>query len=218
VDVETIDHFIAAAKNLTSVDERRVHMGGWSNGAAMALQYAIQTPGIASAAVYSAPDPERDANDPCAQIPNPLYNTPTLDVHNYCDIIGICTTGLYYYQDLAYRYPTLTQEFVVIDDTTQQIVGYNGGATCDPACAVGNVYSVGTAAHLRWPNLQNQLFFNWYITHPMPVDSKGNIEQYAKLSNGLPINYPAGPAGPAPILPIPLPPLSIPAVPKLNVP
>lgn len=45
------------------------------------------------------------------------------NVHNYCDIIGTYTTGLYFYQDLRNRYPNYTQSFVVIDDSTTAIRG-----------------------------------------------------------------------------------------------
>lgn len=152
VDTETIDYFISKAKELTYVDNRRVHMGGWSNGAAMALQYAAMTPNIASAAVYSAPDNTADANDPCAQHMNPRYNTPTLDIHNYCDIIGICTTGLYYWQDLTCRYPDSAHNIIVIDDATQNIIGENNYASCDVTCQPGSNggWTEGATAHMRY--------------------------------------------------------------------
>ena len=68
-------------------------MSGWSNGAAMALQYALNTPRTAAAAAYSAPHPYRDFKDPCIQIRNPKYFTPILILYNQCDILGICQRG-----------------------------------------------------------------------------------------------------------------------------
>jgi hypothetical protein len=80
----------------------------------MVLEYGLNTGCIAVVSVYSAPDPYRHGQDPCTQVPYPLFDTPTQDVHNYCDIVGGCTTGLYFYQDLHNRYPNHEQSFVVI--------------------------------------------------------------------------------------------------------
>lgn len=87
-DTQTIDYFIKVVNSTGLADPRRLFMSGWSNGAAFGEQYAIVTPGIAAAAVYSAPDPFRDAVDRCAMVPLPTYATPILDVHNQCDLWG----------------------------------------------------------------------------------------------------------------------------------
>lgn len=169
-DVDFIDKAIAYAKNHTPVDPRRVFMSGWSNGAAMAELYAANTPGIASAAVYSAPDPFRDIQDPCTQVPHPKYATPVRDVHNYCDIFGICTTGLYYYSDLKKRYPSLPQSIVVIDDVTTAIKGKDSSASCDPACQSTCAVTTGTLAHQRWPVARNSdTFFSFLRSNPLPA-------------------------------------------------
>src|SRR5258708_30708656 len=76
-------------------------MMGWSNGAAMAILYALNRPWIAAAAVYSAPDPFGAFIDTCPQTPvaatpggigqlqvfNP--RVPVMHVRNDCDIGGI---------------------------------------------------------------------------------------------------------------------------------
>ncbi|PRP81496.1 hypothetical protein PROFUN_10936 [Planoprotostelium fungivorum] len=155
VDVDAIDHFIAQAKNSTSVDNQRVYLSGWSNGAAMAMMYALNTPGIAAAAVYSAPDPYRDVNDPCAQTPQPPYLTPIYDIHNYCDIIGICTTGANFHRDLAERYPQLVNEHVIIDALQTP------GSRCDPTCAPNQINQAGALFHQRWPVLRNSDMLNF---------------------------------------------------------
>lgn len=169
IDVDFIDKTIAYAKANTPVDPRRVFMTGWSNGAAMTEMYAANTNGIASAAVYSAPDPYRDSEDPCTQTPYPKYATPVRDVHNYCDLIGICTTGKYYRDDLKKRYPRLPQSLVVIDVVTTAVKSKDDGAQCDPACQGACGVTTGLAAHLRWPATRNSdTFFSFLRANPLP--------------------------------------------------
>jgi hypothetical protein len=169
-DVDFIDKAITLAKKSVPVDSRRVFMSGWSNGASMALLYALNTKGIASASVYSAPDPYRDSQDPCTQPPYPIYATPTQDVHNYCDIIGICTTGQYFYTDLRKRYPTLPQSFVVIDTITTAVKSKDDSAMCDPLCQGACGLTEGTVAHLRWPSARNtDTFFTFFKNNPLPA-------------------------------------------------
>lgn len=168
-DVDFIDKAIALANNSVPVDQRRIFMSGWSNGAAMALLYSLNTNGIASTSVYSAPDPYRDASDPCTQPSTPTVATPTQDVHNYCDIIGICTTGLYFYTDLRQRYPNLPQSFVVIDTLTTAVKSRDDASKCDPMCQGTCPNTPGTEAHLRWPSLRNtDTFFAFFKANPLP--------------------------------------------------
>lgn len=145
-------------------------MSGWSNGASMALIYAMNTDGIAAASVYSAPDPYRDSEDPCTQVPQLKYATPLQDTHNYCDIIGICTTGLYFYTDLKERYPDTQRSFVVLDTITASIKSRDNNAKCDPVCQGSCGVTAGTLAHLRWPANQNDdVFFKFFYDHPLPA-------------------------------------------------
>lgn len=168
-DVDFIDKAIAYAKEQVPVDDRRVFMSGWSNGASMAIEYGLNTEGIAAVSVYSAPDPYRDSKDPCTQDPYPTAGTPTQDVHNYCDIIGICTTGLYFYQDLRNRYPSLKQSFVVIDDATTDILSTDDNASCEKACQGTCAVTTGTLAHLRFPSSRNSdTFFDFFLNNPLP--------------------------------------------------
>lgn len=169
-DVDFLDKAIALAKSRVPVDNRRVFMSGWSNGAAMAFLYALNTDGIASASVYSAPDPYRDSEDPCTQTPYPRYATPTLDVHNYCDILGICTTGKYFYDDLRKRYPSLKQSLVVIDTLTAVVKSRDDSAKCDPVCQGSCAVTAGTVAHLRYPAARNaDTIFSFLHDNPLPA-------------------------------------------------
>ncbi|CAF2102455.1 unnamed protein product [Rotaria magnacalcarata] len=158
VDVQTIDYFIDQVVNRRTdlqVDSSRVFMSGWSNGAAMALQYALNTPKIAAAAVYSAPDPYRDYKDPCAQTPNVTYHTPVLTLYNQCDIIGICETGKAFIDDLNNRYGNKQVANVTIFGSDFQIK-----TTCNLACNDLSILAV--AQHLRWPiTLNENVFFNF---------------------------------------------------------
>ncbi|CBQ73524.1 conserved hypothetical Ustilaginaceae-specific protein [Sporisorium reilianum SRZ2] len=169
IDVDFIDKTIAYAKSHVAVDKRRVFLTGWSNGASMSELYAANTDGIAAAAVYSAPDPYRDSQDPCTQTPYPRYATPVRDVHNYCDIIGICTTGKFYRDDLKRRYPKLPQSLHVIDVLTTAVKSKDDAATCDPACQGACGVTTGSLAHLRWPTARNQdTFFAFMRANPLP--------------------------------------------------
>ncbi|MGH8504528.1 MAG: hypothetical protein ACRETM_01020 [Stenotrophobium sp.] len=171
VDVAAIDHFIAAVKDMGIVDPKRIYMSGWSNGAAMAQLYALNTPGIAAAAVYSSPDPFSDVADPGAQTPFATALTPLMDIHNQCDIIGICQTGTKFHQTLAKLYPKLVQNPVIIDEL------FNPVQACDAACAdqgivpsgpSGALGSVGAVNHLRWPLTWNSRMYTFLREHPLP--------------------------------------------------
>jgi len=52
-DAAAIDHFVDEEVGTGKVDRKRIYVMGWSNGAAMAILYALERPQIAAAAVYS---------------------------------------------------------------------------------------------------------------------------------------------------------------------
>ena len=165
VDVQTIDYFINQSIHYESdvyhVDKSRIFMSGWSNGAAMAVEYALNTPGIAAAAVYSASDPYRDYKDPCAQVPYPTHFTPIRLVYNRCDILNFCRTGTAFIQDLNNRYPNvLIAEAIIID------IFFRITTTCNPLC--NDITNIGTFQHIRWPILVNdKLFFDFFRKHKL---------------------------------------------------
>jgi poly(3-hydroxybutyrate) depolymerase len=102
VDAETIDHFISLVLATEKIDRKRIYLMGWSNGGAMTYLYGLNRKGIASIAVYSAPDPWADTDDPCEQIPVrhraksiqesqlKVPSVPTYQVHNGCDLASLC--------------------------------------------------------------------------------------------------------------------------------
>lgn len=165
-DVQTIDHFIDVVKARGIVDQRRVYMTGWSNGAAMSILYGLNTPGIAAAAVYSSPDPFVDALDPCAQAPfgnNPL---PVMTVHNDCDILGICLTGGEGFNArLGETMPRVEFQSVIINALQQQTDACN--AMCRYDGNPGQLLSLGTARHLVWPLPWNERMFAFLRERPL---------------------------------------------------
>ncbi len=163
LDVAAIDAFIAQVEARNIVDTNRVYATGWSNGAAMAQLYALNTPSIAAAAVYSSPDPFKDVQDPCYQTPFITTMTPLMDIHNACDIIGICQTGTAFHKQLAQLFPGLAQKSVIVDSNKNEV------DACDAACASQSIAGdpVGNLNHVLWPQKQNANMFTWLREHPL---------------------------------------------------
>ncbi len=182
VDAAAIDHFAAAELATGKVDSSRIYITGWSNGAAMALLYALNRPTIAAAAVYSGPDPFGAFNDPCPQTPvkgpaaddsqvqifNPTV--PTMHLHNSCDIAGICPNG----ELLAKQLKTagVPMRDTIINFTGEQVnqcmlscgadSGANGAPGSDP---LG--YSLGFMEHARWPKKWTPVILDFMRGHPL---------------------------------------------------
>lgn len=163
LDVAAIDQFIAQVESRNIVDLNRVYMSGWSNGAAMAQLYALNTPAIAASSVYSSPDPFSDVQDPCEQTPFATTMTPLMDIHNACDIIGICQTGTQFHRDVAKLFPALPQNSVIVDSDKAQV------QACNSACAVQSFSAnpVGALNHAIWPANWDDAMFTWLREHPL---------------------------------------------------
>jgi len=163
LDVAAIDQFISQVQARDIVDSNRVYATGWSNGAALAELYALNTPSVAAAAVYSAPAPFSDVQDPCYQTPFATTMTPIMDIHNSCDIIGTCQTSSVFHQTLAKIYPKLPQNVVIVDSNK------NVTQSCNAACASQSIEGdpLGNVNHLIWPQVQNDAMFTWLREHPL---------------------------------------------------
>jgi dienelactone hydrolase len=180
VDAATIDHFIAAELATGTVDPRRVYVTGWSNGSAMGILYALNRPGIAAAAVYTAPNPFEAFDDPCPQTPvaraaasdaelqiaNP--RVPTYHLHNDCDIAGICPNGELLRAQLRHVRTPFTD--VIIDSPQQRVAaclaacGTNPDGYLNPADdPLG--FTLGTQNHTRWPTLWTQAMLDFFRAH-----------------------------------------------------
>ena len=178
VDAATIDHFIAAEVATGEVDTRRIFLMGWSNGASMAYEYALNRPEIAAIAVYSGGDPYQSASDPCSQVPvtgAPQSDeqvrvrhpgVPTYQVHNNCEIGGMCPNVL--------RLESQLRSFGAIADDTILNAAQRPVGQCRPACGTdpdGGTKSLlaatlGTRNHIRWPGDWTAAMLRFLAEHP----------------------------------------------------
>lgn len=202
-DVAAHDAFISAVNSTGLVDPYRIYLSGWSNGASFAIFYAMSTGTVAAAAVYSAPDAYRDVGDRCPNIPNPQYATPTLDMHNYCDIVGTCITGKYFYDDMAYRYPQKKTNLTIIsyNTTYYPIMSTDHNAQCDPTCSAFDIIvnytaqRTGQLAHERYPVDLNYVLLDYMYDNPLPASGMQEyigapINPYPNVIANLSIPYP----------------------------
>jgi len=181
VDAAAIDHFIAAEVATGKVDTRRIYISGWSNGAAMGYLYALNRPNVAALAVYSSPNPFGAFVDPCDQKPiagKPADGTeiqifnpqvPTMQVHNSCDIAGMCPNSEQLTTQL--RKAGVTVEDVIIDSyghRVDQCYAWCGVNPNGDTNALTNPlgFSVGTYNHNQWPSAWTSDMFDFLRSHP----------------------------------------------------
>ncbi len=181
VDASSIDHFVAQMVDSGKVDTRRIYLMGSSNGAAMALLYAMNRPWVAAAAVYSAPDPLGAFFDICSQ--TPVSATPSgygqlrvvnpmvamMHVRNDCDIGGICPNASRFASRV--RAMGANIEDIVLDSSGNSV------PRCDETCgadqmADGQIASVpalrGLLRHMRWPRAWNENMLAFLKRHSLP--------------------------------------------------
>lgn len=174
VDAATIDHFISAVQATGIVRTDKTFVSGWSNGSAMSYIYALNRRNVTSSAVYSAPDPFEAFNDPCPQTPvedHPSSNAEILvpnphiqsyQVHNSCDIAGLCPNSELIISQVA-RIGANPDDDVIINSLKQE-VGF-----CDPLCGTdadgssSNLpgTSVGSLNHIEWPLTWTERMLNF---------------------------------------------------------
>jgi len=179
VDAATIDHFIGVVQASGTVLIDKTFVSGWSNGSAMSYIYALNRPSVNSIAVYSSPDPFHAFNDPCPQtpvedhpstiaeieVPNPKIQS--YQVHNSCDIAGLCPNSELIIRQVA-TIGANPDDDVIINDLKLQ-VGF-----CDPLCGTdpdGSSTSipgitVGSLNHLEWPLTWTEPMLTFLATHP----------------------------------------------------
>ena len=179
VDAATIDHFIAAVEATGRVDRNRVYVTGWSNGGGMAYLYGLMRPQIAAVGVYSASNPFRLRPDPCQQDPvagapadyrqlrvfNPKL--PSYQVHNSCDIGGICPSALALQKQLTDLGGSAFD--TIIDRDERATPQCNAMCGSDPTGGVRNPFAalVGMAHHLRWPRPWTAALLDFFRRHPL---------------------------------------------------
>jgi predicted esterase len=179
-DAAAIDHFVQDQLASGKVDGHRIYIMGWSNGAAMALLYALNRPWLAAAVVYSAPDPFGAFNDSCPQVPVALtpsgvgqvqvFNprVPLMHVRNSCDIEGICPNGTRFGTQMTAIGANL--EDVILDSSDNRVTA------CDESCgtnasAGGDIGAGGKFRgfihHAHWPSSWNGKMLEFLKQHPL---------------------------------------------------
>ena len=183
VDAATIDHFIAETAGTGKVDTRRIYVTGWSNGAAMGLLYALNRPYVAAVAVYSGPDPFGALIDPCPQKPVAgapanqsevrTYNTrvPVMNVHNSCDIAGICPNAEKLVAELRAAAGG-TVEDVIVDSSGKRVEACVDACGTDPNGGLAFVrhpwdWMVGVHHHGEWPEEWTAPMLEFLRAHPL---------------------------------------------------
>jgi poly(3-hydroxybutyrate) depolymerase len=179
VDAATIDHFIGVVQATGTVLLNKTFVSGWSNGSAMSYIYALNRPSVNSIAVYSAPDPFHAFNDPCPQtpvtghpssiaqiqVPNPEIKA--YQVHNSCDIAGLCPNSELIVDQVG-AIGANPDDDVIINDLKFE-VGF-----CDPLCGTdpdGTSTSLpgitlGSLNHIEWPQTWTEPMLEFLATHP----------------------------------------------------
>jgi dienelactone hydrolase len=182
VDAETIDHFIAQQVATGQVDTDRIYLTGWSNGAAMALLYALNRPSVAAVAVYSGPDPFGAFNDPCPQKPVAaapasnaeiqLFNPsiPTMHLHNACDVAGICPNGEKLAADL--RAAGISARDVILDTGGRRVNACIADCGVNPDGGLSILgsplaYFAGLRHHGQWPAGWNRYLLDFLRRHAL---------------------------------------------------
>lgn len=188
LDAAAIDHYIAEVLKTGKVDESRVYMMGWSNGAGLAMLYAMNRGHIAAAAVYSAPNPFDALSDPCGQKPvgvSPrddsevqVFNpgVPLFHVINNCDIYSICPTGVRLHDTLLTT-GAASSVFQIIDSSQASVEECLASCGTDPRgtdytdltqLPVSLIGAYGTLLHARWPRQRTEDMFSFLRDHPLP--------------------------------------------------
>lgn len=203
VDVQTIDQFIndivtAQTSIMTkdgktvTIDPKRIYLTGWSNGSAMAIWYGHirSTPesghpwSVAAIGVYSAPNPYGDFNDPCPVVDFSQKNrlpkikgipaTPTLHIHNDCDIVGICQSGQRMAEVLVNSKAQWDDQLInTALEPSQSCVDlcarnqfYGDNGVQQNSAGVGADATLGTANHSRWPLTWTPSLIRFFQLHP----------------------------------------------------
>ena len=178
VDAATIDHFIGVVQATGTVLRNKTFVSGWSNGSAMSYIYAVNRPNVNSIAVYSSPDPFRAFNDPCPQtpvahhpssiaeiqVPNPEIKA--YQVHNSCDIAGLCPNSELIISQVG-AIGANPDDDVIINDLKFE-VGF-----CDPLCGTDpdgtstNLpgITLGSLNHIEWPLTWTEPMLEFLSSH-----------------------------------------------------
>ena len=187
VDAETIDHFISVVLTTGKIDRKRIYLMGWSNGGAMAYLYGLNRKRIASIAVYSAPDPWADTDDPCEQIPvrrrvksiresrlqAPFV--PTYQVHNACDLASLCPNAERMMRRLRNANVRVTDQMIGLASDPTNPANQQPASACFDECGTNpdgdGTNTHGLKNHLRWPTDWTESMLDFLKVHPRSAPS-----------------------------------------------
>ncbi|MBI3758150.1 MAG: hypothetical protein HY269_00140 [Deltaproteobacteria bacterium] len=144
---------------------------------------SLNRPEIAAIGVYSAANPFQLGRDPCPQDPvagapadyrqlkvfNP--KVPSYQVHNSCDIGGICPNALLLEKKLEDLGGNATD--IIIDRNQRATDECSAACGSDPNGSVSNPFGamVGMMRHLRWPRPWTAAILDFFRRHPRPADN-----------------------------------------------
>jgi hypothetical protein len=182
VDAAGIDHFIDLEQATGKVDANRVYLSGWSNGAGMAYAYGLNRSTIAAIGVYSAPDPWAFLIDPCEQVPivrvpkgirkirisNP--SVPTYQVHNGCDLAGLCPNSERMMKRLRRIGVHVEDQIIGLASQPVNPDNQQPATRCFSLCGSnpnGSLNILGELNHDRWPTDWTQSILDFFRNHPL---------------------------------------------------
>jgi hypothetical protein len=177
-DAAAIDHFIGAEVMTGKVDSERIFLSGWSNGAAMAYEYALNRPAVAAIAVYAAPNPFGAFSDRCPQLPvthapsdqgQIEISNPRLaayQIHPDCDIAGLCPNS----EKLQRQVQALgaSVQDTLVDWKMSPANGCYQQCGTDPNADAKNQLSLtlGVWLHTHWPFTWDPQMLDYFRMHP----------------------------------------------------
>lgn len=178
VDAATIDHFIGVVQATGAVLLNKTFVSGWSNGSAMSYIYALNRPSVDSIAVYSSPDPFEAFNDPCPQtpvaghpssiaqiqVPNPEIKA--YQVHNSCDIAGLCPNSELIISQVG-AIGANPDDDVIINDLKLEVGFCDLLCGTDPDGSSSNALGItlGSLNHIEWPYTWTEPMLEFLAAH-----------------------------------------------------
>lgn len=172
-DVAFVDHLIDELVGEAVIEEERIYIMGWSNGARFAAMYGISRHEqgtlngghfVAAVANYSGGDPYeniRDGFEPsCKQDPYPVSTVPYMLVSRSCDGVACSEEQAAVFRqtdpitpgNVAETWIRTLTDVIGVQDVEWWIVNYYGDRVrgCAPAdlCTL----TVAVLNHIRWPD------------------------------------------------------------------
>ena len=143
LDAQAIDHFIDQVVSTGKVDQSRIYVFGWSNGAYMTVLYSTwRSSKIAAMGQYAGADPW--SRTPCPVPMSYTRQVPLILLRNLCDKLVPCSTTNDWIdtlqgRDWPFEYHSL--------EASGKIVSSDNCSTSSTCSG-----DVGLSIHFRWPD------------------------------------------------------------------